>query len=291
MRTSGSAPAGGWPGGGSDEHAVEMAITRLRAVLGALVVQTVVKRGYRLAYEPDSVGEKVRDTGGVTESAPLIAVAHGTRDPEGPVVLEDLLDEVKKRLPAVDVRIAYVDVIGPMLDEVLRELAGAAVVVPMFLASGYHVRVDVPEAVASTGGRAVVTPALGPDDAVLEAVADRLRSTGELPDAVVMAAAGSSDQSALGEVEIAAAKLASVLGREVVAGYITTAVPTVAEAVAALREAGHQRIGVASYLLAPGLFLRRLDEVGADVVAPPIGVHPRIVDLIIDRYRSIAGIG
>ncbi|WP_205740403.1 uroporphyrinogen-III synthase [Haloactinopolyspora alba] len=45
------------PGGGSDEHAVEMAVTRLRGAVGARVVQTVVKRGYRLAYEPEA-GEK-----------------------------------------------------------------------------------------------------------------------------------------------------------------------------------------------------------------------------------------
>jgi uroporphyrinogen-III synthase len=38
------------PGGGADEHAVEAAIARLRSSLGApKVVQTVVKRGYRLA--------------------------------------------------------------------------------------------------------------------------------------------------------------------------------------------------------------------------------------------------
>jgi uroporphyrinogen-III synthase len=36
------------PGGG-DEHAVEMAVTRLRAALHAPLVETVVKRGYRLA--------------------------------------------------------------------------------------------------------------------------------------------------------------------------------------------------------------------------------------------------
>ena len=36
------------PGGG-DGHAVEMAVTRLRAALGPGVVETVVKRGYRLA--------------------------------------------------------------------------------------------------------------------------------------------------------------------------------------------------------------------------------------------------
>ncbi|MGY1605356.1 uroporphyrinogen-III synthase [Geodermatophilus sp. SYSU D00815] len=36
------------PGGG-DAHAVEMAVTRLRAAIGSSLVQTVVKRGYRLA--------------------------------------------------------------------------------------------------------------------------------------------------------------------------------------------------------------------------------------------------
>jgi uroporphyrinogen-III synthase len=41
-------------GGGTDEHAVEMAVTRLRAALGdPRCIQTVVKRGYRLAYDPE----------------------------------------------------------------------------------------------------------------------------------------------------------------------------------------------------------------------------------------------
>ncbi|MFE3058748.1 uroporphyrinogen-III synthase [Nocardia sp. NPDC059239] len=40
------------PGGGSDPHAVEVAIGRLRAALGVpTAVQTVVKRGYRLALD------------------------------------------------------------------------------------------------------------------------------------------------------------------------------------------------------------------------------------------------
>ncbi|MFE9372084.1 uroporphyrinogen-III synthase [Streptomyces sp. NPDC006711] len=41
------------PGSGTDEHAVETAMTRLRTALGApRVIQTVVKRGYRLALDP-----------------------------------------------------------------------------------------------------------------------------------------------------------------------------------------------------------------------------------------------
>jgi uroporphyrinogen-III synthase len=45
------------PGEGADEHAVEVAVGRLRAALGdPRVVLTVVKRGYRLAYEPERAG-------------------------------------------------------------------------------------------------------------------------------------------------------------------------------------------------------------------------------------------
>lgn len=43
------------PGSGTDEHAVETAMARLRTSLGApRIVQTVVKRGYRLALDPAS---------------------------------------------------------------------------------------------------------------------------------------------------------------------------------------------------------------------------------------------
>ncbi|PBC35824.1 uroporphyrinogen-III synthase [Rhodococcus sp. ACPA4] len=62
MRTLGASPGrvvsredllAALPGGGTDTHAVETAVARLRACLGAPeAVQTVVKRGYRLALDP-----------------------------------------------------------------------------------------------------------------------------------------------------------------------------------------------------------------------------------------------
>ncbi|SDU20457.1 sirohydrochlorin chelatase [Jiangella alkaliphila] len=221
----------------------------------------------------------------------LIAVAHGTRAPEGPVVLAALLDRVRLLLPGVDVRVAYVDVIGPTLSSVLASVPDGerAVVVPMFLASGYHVRVDVPSAVAEDGGRAIVTPALGPDAAVVAAVEARLRSAADaLPSAVVLAAAGSSDASALAEVDVAASLLSSAVARPVQPAYVTTASPSVPDAVSSLRAAGHPTVAVASYLLAPGLFQERLSTAGADLVAPPIGPHPLVAQLIADRYRAAA---
>ncbi|GGV03795.1 uroporphyrinogen-III synthase [Streptomyces albospinus] len=47
------------PGAGRDEHAVETAMARLRVALGApKLIQTVVKRGYRLALDPHADTDK-----------------------------------------------------------------------------------------------------------------------------------------------------------------------------------------------------------------------------------------
>lgn len=52
------------PGQGADLHAVEMTVNRLRAALAAPLVQTIVKRGYRLAYEPENAGPGCLDRPG-----------------------------------------------------------------------------------------------------------------------------------------------------------------------------------------------------------------------------------
>ena len=58
------------------------------------------------------------------------------------------------------------------------------------------------------------------------------------------------------------------------------------EILAALRAAGHARVAVAAYLLAPGRFSDELQLAGADAVSRPIGVHHLLVDLIEQRWRS-----
>ena len=80
--------------------------------------------------------------------------------------------------------------------------------------------------------------------------------------------------------------LTDLAGVPVRVGYVATSVPTVADAVATLREAGHARVFVASYLLARGLFHTRLADAGADGVGDPLGVHSSVVDLVVSRYRE-----
>ncbi|MEU8898362.1 sirohydrochlorin chelatase [Nocardia sp. NPDC048505] len=243
----------------------------------------------------------------------LVLVAHGTRSARGVEMIAALAEAVSVELgvavsgrdaagPRRDgadapsaVRTAFVDVLGPSPAEVLRALrteseSVPAVVVPAFLASGYHVYQDVPREVAESAHPAVVvTPAMGPDPALARIMAMRLRAAGWRPgDAVVFAAAGSSDARARHDVRRAAAMLTERLGVAVRIAYVATGAPRVPEVVADLRDSGAERVFVASYLLAQGLFQQRLHEAGADGVAEPIGVHPAVVRLIAERYRTAA---
>ncbi|PRY46871.1 sirohydrochlorin chelatase [Umezawaea tangerina] len=207
----------------------------------------------------------------------LVLVAHGTRDPRGAEVVEEIAALVRARLGDVGVEVAYADVRGPDVASVLRGIAGGAVVVPAFLAAGYHVRVDVPgQVVASGHPDVVVTEPIGA--ALVPVLRERLKEAGWRPgDAVVLGAAGSSDARALGDVET----VGRALGAEV--GYVATAAPSVGDVVAGLKALG-RRVAVASWLLAPGVFQGRLEGVGADVVAGPIGAHSRVVEAVLLRY-------
>ena len=215
-----------------------------------------------------------------------LLVAHGTRSEHGVAMVGDLAAAMSARLSET-VRVAFVDVLGPTPAEVLAELDHEpTVVVPAFLSSGFHVRHDLPREVAESGHRAAtVTPALGPSPELARAMLGRLQESGwQRGDAVVMAAAGTRDVHAQGELRRTAAALSALVGSRVSIAFAAPSqqsegYPSVPEVVARVRSDGAQSVAVASYLLAEGLFQQRLRDAGADVVAAPLGLHPSVVRL------------
>lgn len=114
--------------------------------------------------------------------AELVLVAHGTRSAAGVENIAALAEAVSRRVGSV--RTAFVDVLGPTPSEVLSTIDGPAVLLPAFLASGYHVHHDIPEHVAVSGHPQVaITQTLGPDPVLASVLAGRLR---ERAGAVVM---------------------------------------------------------------------------------------------------------
>jgi sirohydrochlorin ferrochelatase len=208
--------------------------------------------------------------------AVLLAVAHGSTHPGAGPTVAALARQVERLAPVLDVRVAFVQHAEPSLSDALAESGPDVVVVPLLLSSGYHLTTDVGAA-----------QPLGPDLLLTTALASRLRESGVPPGTpVVLAAAGSSDPRAEAEVTAQAAMLADHLGVDVVAAFAATGQPAVPEAVARLRARSGGPVAVASYLLAPGFFHDRLSESGADWVTAPLGDHPAVAALVIDRYRT-----
>ena len=233
----------------------------------------------------------------------MIACAHGTSNTQGAAEVNALRAAIAELRPGLDVREAYVDVQQPDLVDVVAGLpeGKAAVVVPLLLSVGYHVKVDIARAVKSRPGSAAAAP-LGPDPRLAALLDQRLREAGTTDnDVVVLAAAGSSNPNAAVSVEELLGQLRQLRSNRMVAAYGASAQPSVPDAVAMLREelaggagAGDSagavdvggRVVIASYLLAPGFFHDQLAKAGADVVTEPLLPSPTLAEIALDRYDA-----
>jgi sirohydrochlorin ferrochelatase len=253
---------------------------------------------------------------------PLVAVAHGSRDPRAAATVTELLSVVRARaarrgLGGLDVRAAFLDHCAPSLPQALGSLPanpvsgadGQAVVLPLLLTAAYHSKADIPAqlaaaAAASPGPDIIPAATLGPHGLLLAALERRLREAGvDVDDAgaraatgVVLAAAGSSDPAANTTNARLAARWAAERGwRAVVPAYASAAEPSPADAVRALLDAAIPNVIVATYLLAPGYFADKIRSsalgAGAAAVSAALGAAPEVADVVLHRYLEAAGDG
>lgn len=188
-------------------------------------------------------------------------ISHGTSSPTGQVLIEVLAAEVATDLRirglADEVMLGHVDVQKPDVDEVIARLPAdrPVILVPLLLSPGYHVHVDLAEAVgrAAESGRDVRrTPTLGPDPRLAEILADRLPPLRD-NDEVILAAAGSSDERANESCREMGMLLAAELERPVEVGFLAGGGVPLKDLVEQSRSRGARPV-LANYLLAPGFF-------------------------------------
>jgi sirohydrochlorin ferrochelatase len=203
----------------------------------------------------------------------LLAVAHGSRNPAATDVIKTLARQVRRLAPVLDVHVAFIGHAEPSLPAELGAAGSDAVIVPLLLSTGYHLTADIAGAATSAGAR--VAGPLGPDELLLTALIARLSDAGvPAGTPVVLAAAGSSDPEAAADVQKQADLLAERLSVPVVGAFASAARPTVPEAVAKLRQR------------TPGHFQDQLHDSGAEWVSEPLGGHPALAGLVIERYRT-----
>ncbi|MEU4979448.1 CbiX/SirB N-terminal domain-containing protein [Streptomyces sp. NPDC021969] len=227
----------------------------------------------------------------------LVVVAHGSRDPRALSTVRALLDRVRALRPALPVHLGHVELNEPLLPDTLTALGdGAAVLVPLLLSRGYHVKRDIPELAAAAPARTRVAAPLGPHPLLVDALQARLTEAGwpthAGPDhAVVLASAGSRDPESRADTARTAALLAARLGVPVVPAYASAAPPTVPEAVRTLTARGYRRVAVASCFTAPGRFATQCTAAAPWIVSEPLGTHPAMAHLLLHRYDQALGSG
>jgi len=214
----------------------------------------------------------------------LVTVAHGTRTVEGNVVAAALTHAAGARfgMPAVA---AYVELCAPLVRDVLGSSAEPAVVVPLLLSTGHHVRVDLPAAAEAAPGPVELAGPLGPDPLLAAAQVARLLAAGATRgQPVTMVAAGSRDPAATADLEAAADLLSGQWGAPV-------RLATVAGLGARVLDVVRPGDAVSPYLLSPGHFAERTRELalsaGAGVVADVLGAHPYVAELVVTRAAHL----
>ncbi|HTW20008.1 MAG TPA: CbiX/SirB N-terminal domain-containing protein [Mycobacteriales bacterium] len=206
-------------------------------------------------------------------AAPLVLAAHGSANPHYATVITTLASTVAAARPDVDVRIGYLDHGRPRLEDVA---AAGSVVVPTLLTNGFHVHIDIPARAAEL---TTVTTAIGPDPRLALVLLDRLREAGWRGDRpVVVAGAGSADEQALDDVRRTARGLAELTGVRARAAFAGSGAP---------RLEASDDDAVVPYVIGPGRYATLIAGCGAPIVAAPLGAHPLLAEIIIDRYDSV----
>ncbi len=232
----------------------------------------------------------------------LVALAHGSRNRRSAETIAALVGEVRTMRPDLRIETAFLEhskpAFGTVVDKLVRAGYDEIVVVPLLLTEAYHARVDVPAAIEKAEARhpgltVRASGILGLEGTFLEVLDRRLRSAlkearvREL-DALVLAAAGSSDALA----NQAVARLARLWGARhrlpTVAAFASAAPPATGEAVRQFRAEGRRHIAVGSMFLAPGTLPDRAAELaleaGAVAVSAPLGADTEVARTILARY-------
>src|SRR5689334_13054430 len=75
----------------------------------------------------------------------LVLVGHGSRDPRALRTVLTLMERVRELRPGLPVRLGHIELNEPLLPDTLAALGDApAVLVPLLLSRGYHVKRDIP---------------------------------------------------------------------------------------------------------------------------------------------------
>ncbi len=246
----------------------------------------------------------------------LLLIGHGSRAPAAAKEFGELIDLVAGRLDGPRVAGGFLELAEPAIDDALDSLvadgADDVVAVPYVLFGAGHLKDDGPAVLGRArrrhpGVRFRLGRDLGIHPAVLDVAEQRARAAlarlapgGDR--AVVVVGRGSTDPDACADLVKFARLLGDGRGLGLVeAAFAAMSRPSVEQALDRCHRLGARRVAVVPLFLFPGVLVDRIGErastwvggqgAGVEVaVAEPLGPHPRLADLVVERFgEPVAG--
>lgn len=242
----------------------------------------------------------------------ILLMGHGSRDAQGAAEFLSLAEAVRAAAP-VPVEAGFLEFAGPAVGSIqdaitrcARAAATPVLAVPVLLFRAGHGKADMPAQVAEARARYPQLDLrsraiLGTDTALLEIVEQRIaEAQTDLPlaepeqTAVLLVGRGTTDAEANAEL-FRVSRLLWERNRFgwVEPAFVSLAWPDVPAGIDRCVRLGARRVVVAPYFLNTGVLVKRIGELarlaavryaGVEVVtAGHMGVHPKLVDLILQR--------
>ena len=279
------------------------------------VVLRVRGRGpHRVHPSSDDEGFRPERSREGTTLDSLLLMGHGTRDPEGVEELGRLVDAVRAGMDGIPVEAGVLEFEGPRMGSIRSAIQRCAqrgdrhvVGIPVLLHHAGHSKADMPGEIA--WGRAQypqlqieVASCLGIQDSLLEVAEQRIREAHPHRDidgtAVLLVGRGASDPEANADFF----KVGRLLWernyyRWVECCFVSLAQPHVPDGIERCVRLGASRVLVVPYFLNTGVLVKRISEQASAaravypeveiLVGQHLGVHPRLVQLIVDQAHAL----
>jgi len=240
---------------------------------------------------------------------PLVIAGHGTRVNAGADAATALVEKVRGLLPGVRVEAGFVELTPPTIDAALDTVltdAPSAVVVPLMIGTGGHVRDDIPEAIDASRGRhldatVVYTRHLGSPKPLVAAVHARIATaraewSAEDTDVVMVGRGCSVTDANADHVRLSRIVFETGGYHQVLSAFIQVARPSLPEILRQYHASGSRRIVVMPHFLFTGRLdqwvHQQVEEFRADHpdavirIADVIGPCNELAEVVAQRYKE-----
>ena len=218
----------------------------------------------------------------------LFLCAHGSQDPRAQKGLRTLTEQVQNAMPTVTVGCGVLEM-GPQPleqqigDFLISHQLPSVTVLPLFLLSGVHAEVDIPEAIAQVGERVQQTKVLGKSAGLVEFLA---RTTVLEPnEGIVLFAHGSRRQEANRQMSLLAESLAQSLQTPVLPAFLKEE-GSLQQAMSQLQTEGHRVLVLPHFIFLGGVIdylMELIEGIDAARLGPVLSERPGFAQLVLSH--------